>query len=88
MKGVTFGLDDIYDDNAEGTYSSGSTYGQGSNSGNQNSSKKYGKKKTEDDGVKKVAVQLPIETPKRKPINLLGGWVDQGAQRIVWDEED
>lgn len=84
MKGVTFGLDDVYDDKAESTYSTGNSYAQKNNNGGgqRNNYKNNGPKKPDPPAPK----PKPEKKADKKPTKLLGGWEDQGALRIAWDD--
>jgi hypothetical protein len=84
VQGVTFGLDDVYDDKADGTYSTKKQYGQ--NDYQNRNRKPAAAAKTPPPNVVKVAEAKAQAKAKGK--KMLGGWVDQGASRIAWDDEE
>ena len=75
---MTFGLDDIYDENAESTYG---TYDK--NKGPKKS--KYQPRENKERKDNKVVKEVVTE---EKPKKLLGGWEDQGALRMAWDTDE
>jgi hypothetical protein len=84
VQGVTFGLDDVYDDKADGTYSTKKQYGR--NDYQNRNRKPAAAAKTPPPNVVKVAEAKAQAKAKGK--KMLGGWVDQGASRIAWDDEE
>lgn len=86
VAGVTFGIDDIYDDKAESSYSTGRSHVQKNNYAQQNGGGKKSKsptKKAEKENRPNAGKVEKTEGPKK----LLGGWEDQGALRIAWDDD-
>ena len=86
VAGVTFGIDDIYDDKAESSYSTGRSHVQKNNYAQQNGGSKKSKspvKKAEKENRPNAGKVEKTEGPKK----LLGGWEDQGALRIAWDDD-
>lgn len=86
VAGVTFGIDDIYDDKAESSYSTGRSHVQKNNYAQQNGGSRKSKspvKKAEKESRPNAGKVEKTEGPKK----LLGGWEDQGALRIAWDDD-
>lgn len=81
---MTFGLDDVYDDKAAGTYSTKKAYGQGQNDYQNRNRKPAAAPKPPPPKAIKV-VQAKVQAKAKK---LLGGWVDQGSTRVAWDDEE
>ena len=85
VAGVTFGIEDIYDDKADGTYTTDRSHVQKNNFAQQNGGKKSrstSKQPDKDFRPEDKKIEKP-EGPKK----LLGGWEDQGALRIAWDDD-
>jgi hypothetical protein len=80
VQGVTFGLDDVYDDKSAGTYSTKKQYGQ-------NDYQNRNRKPAADAKAPPPNVVKVVEV-KEKGKKMLGGWVDQGVSRIAWDDEE
>ena len=85
---MTFGIDDIYDEKAASSYATDRSHVQKNNYAQHNGSNKKPKSQQSSNQSEKGNSPTAKKVEKAEsPIELLGGWEDQGALRIAWDDD-
>ena len=91
VAGVTFGIDDIYDAKAASSYATDRSHVQKNNYAQHNGSNKKSKNQQtsnqSEKGNSPAAKKVEKVEKAESPTKLLGGWEDQGALRIAWDDD-
>lgn len=88
---MTFGIDDIYDEKAGSSYATDRSHVQKNNYAQHNGSGKKSRSQQSSNQSEKGNSPVPKKVEKvvkpESPKKLLGGWEDQGALRIAWDDD-